>query len=184
MKFSLLAKHIIFKFRLFFADAYSSSEVYRKYLGVRIGKNCRITGKHVSFGGEPYLVEIGNGVTITPGVKFQTHDGGVGLFRREYPGINVYGRIKIGDNVFIGEDTMIMYGVTVGDNVVIGARSVVTRNIPSNSVAVGIPARVIKSIEEYKENSLKKAIFLNNNSGKSKEHEINEKLKDQSIDNC
>lgn len=44
-----------------------------------------------------------------------------------------------------------MPGVTIGDNVIVGAGSIITKDIPSNSVAVGIPARVIKSIEQYRE---------------------------------
>lgn len=133
---------------------------YIQDIGIKFGNNVRITSRKVSFGGEPYLVEIGSDVTITPGVKFQSHDGGVGLFRDEFPGINVLGRIKVGNNVFIGEDAMILPGVTIGDNVIVGARSLVTRNIPSDSVAAGVPAKVIRTIQEYKDNSLKKAIYV------------------------
>lgn len=153
-------KNLWIKFQIYRSDAYSVYKVYRKYYDVKFGKGVRITGKKISFGGEPYLVEIGDNVTITPGVKFQTHDGGVFIFRNEHPGMNVYGKIKVGSNVFIGEDVMIMYGVTIGDNVVIGARSIVTKDIPSNCVIVGCPARQIKTIEEYKMSSLKKSILI------------------------
>jgi len=176
MKLLAALKTLWIKYQIYSHNAYSSYKIYEKYYGVKFGKNVRITGKKVSFGGEPYLVEIGDNVTITPGVKFQTHDGGVALFRKEHPGMNVYGKIKIGRNVFIGEDAMIMYGVSVGDNVVIGARSVVTKNIPSNSVAVGVPARVIKSLEEYKESSLKKAIYILEKDPSLREKEIISKL--------
>lgn len=159
------------------SNAYNLHKVYEKHYGVKFGKNVRITGKRISFGGEPYLVEVGNNVTIAPGVKFQTHDGGIGIFRNEYPGINVYGKIKIGNNVFLGEESMIMYNVTIGDNVIIGARSVVTKNIPSNSVAVGVPAKVIKSIEEYKFNSLNKAVFIYETKPQKRKAEIISKLK-------
>ena len=74
--------------------------------------------------------------------------------------MNVFGKIKIGNNVFIGEDAMIMYGVTIGNNVVIGARSLVTKDIPDNCVAAGTPARIIKTLEEYKISSLKKSIQI------------------------
>jgi len=162
MKYMKIIKHLWIKFQIYRHNAYTVFEIYSKYYDVKFGKNCRITGKKISFGGEPYLVEIGDNVTITPGVRFQTHDGGVALFRKELPGMNVYGRIKIGNNVFIGEDAMIMYGVTVGDNVVIGARSIVTKNVPSDCVVAGTPAKVIRTLEEYKTNSLKKAVFINN----------------------
>lgn len=55
--------------------------------------------------------------------------------------------VKIGNNVLIGTKAIIMPGVSIGNNVVIGAHSVVTKNIPSNSVAAGIPAKVIKKIK-------------------------------------
>lgn len=57
-----------------------------------------------------------------------------------------FGRIQIGNNVFIGMRALILKGVTIGDNVVIGAGSVVTKKIPSNSVYAGIPARRICSL--------------------------------------
>ena len=58
----------------------------------------------------------------------------------------------------IGVDAILMPGVTIGDNVIIGAGVVVTRDIPSNSVAVGVPARVIKSITQYVEDN--KSLFV------------------------
>jgi acetyltransferase-like isoleucine patch superfamily enzyme len=54
--------------------------------------------------------------------------------------------IRIGNNVWIGAKATVLKGVTIGDNVVIGANSVVTHDIPSNSVAVGAPARVIRTV--------------------------------------
>ena len=54
--------------------------------------------------------------------------------------------VTIGDNVWIGGSVTILAGVTIGDNVTIGAGSVVSRDIPSNSIAVGNPCRVIKKI--------------------------------------
>ena len=64
--------------------------------------------------------------------------------------------IRVGNNVYIGSGAYIMPGVTIGDNCIIGAASVVTKDIPANSVAVGIPARVIKTIDEYYENAVKR----------------------------
>jgi acetyltransferase-like isoleucine patch superfamily enzyme len=181
MKLIRIIKSIFVKFLIYRANAYNVHKVFEKYYGVKIGANSRFTGKKISFGSEPYLIEIGNNVTITPGVKFQTHDGGVALFRKEYPGLNVFGRIKIGNNVFIGEDVMIMYGVTIGDNVVIGARSVVTKDIPSNSLAVGIPARVIKTLDEYMKSSLKKGITVQSSEIKERELEIISKLEKREV---
>lgn len=173
-----MIRNLIFKLRVWCSDAFHVGALFQQYYGVRIGKNSRFTGKDVSFGSEPYLVEIGENVTITHGVRFQTHDGGVAIFRQEFPGLNVFGRIKIGSNVFIGEEVMIMYGVTIGDNVVIGAKSLVTRDIPSNSVAAGIPAKVIKSLEEYKVSSLSKAIRITAKNSEDRREEILRQIKD------
>jgi len=112
----------------------------------------------IHFGSEPFLIEIGDNVTITHGVSFVTHDGGVEIFRKEFPGINVFGKIVVGNNVFIGIKSIILPGVTIGSNVVIAAGSVVTRNIPDNVVAGGVPARVIESINEYKTKCLENAV--------------------------
>lgn len=119
--------------------------------GGRIGSHCEIHSQ-VEFGGEPYLITIGDHVRITQGVKFITHDGGVWVLRKitGLSDIDVFGPIKIGNNVHIGWNAIIMPNVTIGDNCIIGAGAIVTKSIPSNSVAVGVPAKVIESIDEYK----------------------------------
>ena len=161
--------------RISFSNSENRAKIYRKYFGVSIGKNVRFTGKP-SWGTEPYLVEIGDDVTITQNVTFHTHDGGVGLFRKEYPGINIFGRIKIGSNVFIGSDTIFLPGVVVGNNVVIASGSVVSKNIPNNSVSAGVPARVIKSLKEYKEKALKNAVFIYQTDSAKRKMEILSKI--------
>lgn len=134
---------------------------YARSLGVAIGADCRLLGLRMgTFGSEPYLVKLGDHVTITSGVQFITHDGGVWVFRQKYPEIDVVAPIIVGNNVFIGFNTILMPGVTIGDNCVIGAGSVVTRNIPANHVAVGIPARLIKSTNDYWETIKGKAIYI------------------------
>lgn len=120
-------------------------------LGVKIGKDCRLLSNPVAvFGSEPYLVSIGDHVTITNGVRFITHDGGVWVFRQEDPDVDVYGRIKVGNNVFIGINAIILPGVTIGDNCVVGAGAVVTRDVPSGTVVGGVPARHICTLDEYR----------------------------------
>lgn len=124
---------------------------YIRSLGVQIGENCRLIGlEDTTFGSEPYLIKIGNHVTITSGVRFITHDGGVWIFRESEPNIDVVAPITVGDNVFIGMNSIILPGVEIGSNCVIGAGSVVTKNIPPNQVAAGVPTKCIKTIEEYR----------------------------------
>jgi acetyltransferase-like isoleucine patch superfamily enzyme len=126
-----------------------------------VGGNCRLIGLTPgTFGTEPYLIELGSHVTITHGAKFITHDGGVWIFREEYPDIDVIAPITIGSNVFVGVNAIIMPGVTIGDNCVIGAGAVVTRDIPSNSVAAGVPARCICPVDEYKARVMRKALYI------------------------
>lgn len=60
------------------------------------------------------------------------------------------GKIILGNNVFVGSNTTLLYDVKIGDNVIIGAGSLVNKNIPSNSVAAGVPCKVIGSFEDYK----------------------------------
>lgn len=144
-------------------------------IGVEIGKDCRfINVTRSTFGSEPYLIKLGNHVTLTKGVSFITHDGGVWVFRNEDKNIDVFGKIEIGNNVFIGLNSLILPGVTIGDNVVVAAGSVVTKNIENNCVVGGNPARKIKTIEEYREKSWKNADFIKNkNNVEKKEFLIN-----------
>lgn len=123
-----------------------------KKRGLVIGEGCEILNGY-EFGSEPYLVEIGNNVRITRGVNITTHDGGVWVLRHLYPELSdiaCFSRVKIGDNCHIGLNATIMPGVTIGKNCIVGAGAVVTHDIPDNSVAVGVPARVIESVEEYR----------------------------------
>ena len=143
---------ILFKKILFFlASTRKRAELYKKE-GVRMGKNCEVFAK-VSFGSEPYLVQLGDHVKITYGSSFVTHDGGVYVLRNMGLAKNAdkFAPIHVGNNVFFGIKCIIMPGVTIGDNVIIGSGSIVTRDIPSNSVAAGVPCRVLKSIESYYE---------------------------------
>ena len=130
--------------------------------GVKIWDNCKIY-PNVSFGSEPYLIEIGNYVRITEWVQFTTHDGWIRVLRNtwELKNADKFGKVKVGNNVHIGMRAIVMPWVTIGDNVVIGAWSIVTKNIPSNSVAAGVPCKVIESIEEYYEKNMNKVIYTN-----------------------
>lgn len=92
-----------------------------------------------------WLINIGNNVTLAPRVHILAHDASTYMFL----GYTRIGVVNIGNNVFIGADSVILPGVKIGDNVVIGANSTVTADIPSESVAVGSPAKVVSSIDSF-----------------------------------
>lgn len=124
-----------------------------KYGSPRIGKGCSFVGSP-NFGSEPYLISIGDSTTVSFDVAFVTHDAATRVLRN-LPGRNketvIYGPIKIGSNCFIGCRSVILPNVTIGDNVIIGAGSIVNRDIPSNTVAAGVPCKVLCTLEEYEE---------------------------------
>ena len=72
--------------------------------GVRIGKSCRIYA--TEFSTDPYLIDIGDNVAIAGGAKFLTHNGLASMIRHKHPGIQVFGRIRIGSRSFIGQDAI------------------------------------------------------------------------------
>lgn len=142
---------------------------YYKKEGIKIGENLSIVGK-VSFGSEPYLISIGNNVRISNNVNFVTHDGGMHVLRNLglLENADKFGEIIIEDNVFIGMNSIIMPGVRIGKNTVIGAGSIVTKSIDENTVACGIPAKKIKSIEQYYEDNKDKVVYTKNMSNLEK----------------
>lgn len=137
--------------------------------GMKIGKRCEIYGS-VTFGNEMYLIEIGDDVHITSGCRFLTHDGGVFVLHNLFEDskhLDLFGKIIIGNNVFIGNNCIILPNVRIGNNVIIGAGSIVTRDIPDNSVAVGVPCKAIHSIEEYHQKAIQNG---DNTYGQSAKH--------------
>ena len=129
---------------------------------------------NVSWSTEPWIITLGDNVYITDGVKFITHDGGTLLFRNRVPDLEITKPITVGDNVYIGNNVIILPGVTIGNNVIIGAGAVVSRDIPDNSLAVGVPARVIKTADEYFEKIQKESLHLGHLKGKEKDDALKE----------
>lgn len=116
-----------------------------------IGENVSYIPKRIP--SEPYLVSIGNNVKITSDVKFITHDVLQTMFRTAGYKTNdeclyYMDKIVIGNNVMIGANSLIMYGVTIGDNVIVAAGSVVTKDVESGTIVGGNPARVIGVFDE------------------------------------
>lgn len=126
---------------------------YLRYSGVRIGNSCQILNRVEGFGSEPWLIEIGNNVTIAAGVYLLTHDGASRLFRNTIvnssPFGNRFGRISILDNCFIGVNSVVLPGITIGPNSIVGAGSVVSKNVPPNTVVGGNPAKELSNLDEY-----------------------------------
>tara|TARA_B100000767_G_scaffold275215_1_gene311056 strand:- start:2485 stop:3000 length:516 start_codon:yes stop_codon:yes gene_type:complete len=137
---------MISKLKNIYKRLFWTTERYAIYQGVKIGKNCDI--QKVSFGSEPYLIEIGNHVQITSGTKIFTHGGGW-VFRDNYPKLDYFGKVIIKNNVYIGNNSMIMPGVTIGNDVIIGGASVVTKSIPDGKIAAGNPARIVGETKDY-----------------------------------
>ena len=90
-------------------------------------------------------VKFGNNVLIGPNCGFYTAEHPTDTNKR-LSGIETAKPITVGNNVWFGGNVTVLAGVTIGDNCVIGAGSVVTKNIPSNTIAVGNPCKVIKSV--------------------------------------
>ena len=99
------------------------------------------------------MISFGDNVHVASNVNFVNHDITALMFRYMDNNPNYKerkGPIVIGDNVFIGAGTRILYDVTIGDNVIIGAGSLVNKDIPSGTVAAGVPCKVIGKFEDYK----------------------------------
>lgn len=149
--------------------AKSNNRRYIKYLrclGVEIGEDVTFLSPKTTYldTTRPSLLSIGTGTRINPYVTILTHDAVSKIFRRIYNDwLPSSGMVRIGNNVYIAQHCTIMKGVTIGDNCIIGYGSTVTKDIPNNSVAVGTPAKVICSIDEYykkrQEKSLKEAFI-------------------------
>jgi maltose O-acetyltransferase len=113
--------------------------------GLKVGNNFFMnTGSLIDFS-HCWLIEIGDNVTLAPNVTILAHDAST----KFHTGYTRIAPVKIGSRVFIGAGSIIMPGVVIGDDAIIGAGSLVTKDIPDRSLAVGSPARVISSTEDY-----------------------------------
>ena len=109
--------------------------------GVKLGVHCHV-GQNVTFDTvAPSLFDIGDRVVITMNCVLLTHG-----FRTQNDGSKKWyvDKLTIGNDVFIGANTVIAKPLTIGNNVVIAAGSVVVNDVPSNCLVGGIPAKIIK----------------------------------------
>ena len=117
-----------------------------------IGNNCNVNSRKIPLYAK--LIKLGNNVRLGSNVTFVTHDV-THVMLNANPTLNgerfkeKIGCIEIQDNVFVGAGSTILYGVRIGSNVIVGAGSLVNKDVPSNSVVAGVPARVISTFDEY-----------------------------------
>ena len=114
-----------------------------------MGENCWIIDCHIDKS-SPFLIQIGNNVTITE-ARILTHDASL----YNAIGYTRLGKVVIGNNCFLGKQCIVLPGTVIGDNVIIGAGAVVAKDIPSNSVVIGNPCRILCTYTELVERTKK-----------------------------
>lgn len=148
-----MTRSLFEKIKFFYARRSSKSYIeYLRNKGVHIGNNCFIKSpRHILFDiTRPSLLTIGDHVFFHKDMSILTHDWTGWCFVDMYKEfIPSHKKVSIGNNVWFGEGVKVLSGVNIGNNCIIGAYSVVTRSIPDNSVAVGVPCRVVCSIEQF-----------------------------------
>jgi acetyltransferase-like isoleucine patch superfamily enzyme len=126
---------------------------YLRRQGMRIGPHAALLARVEDFGTEPWLIQIGARVSVAAGAVFVTHDGASRVFREGVAGGsafgNVFAPIRVEDDSMIGLRAILMPGVTVGPRSIVGAGSLVTRDVPPDTVVGGFPARVLCTLEQY-----------------------------------
>jgi len=164
------------RLKLIYYKFLSANSVAKKE-GVVFGKNCQFGSKN--FGSEPYLIEVGDNFKTSSGVSYITHDGSVHVLRNKYKElekIDLFGKITIGNNVFIGLNCIILPGTVIEDNVIVGAGSVVRGHLKTNSIYAGVPVKFILKVDDYYEKHMKNFIFSKHLSPKDKHDYIIERL--------
>lgn len=114
-------------------------------MGMKIGENFKRLNNVILDPSHCWLIEIGNNVTLAPRVHILCHDASTKMFL----GYTKIGKVTIGNNVFVGAETVILPGVSIGSNVIIGANSTITHDVPDNVVVIGSPGEILCSLDEY-----------------------------------
>lgn len=154
-------------FRLFTILSAKKRTKYLKEHSVffNIGENCLIMDRKVPLYSK--LIFIGNNVNLASNVQFVTHDITHLMLNNIENGVNcnfqeIVGCIYIGNNVFVGANTTILYGTKIGNNVIVGANSVVNKDVPDNSIVAGVPARVIGTFDSYIKKRVSRNLYPHN----------------------
>lgn len=114
--------------------------------GFRHGKNFAYHTGYPIDANFPWMISVGDDVTLATGVKLLAHDAATSRVKNIHTKVGI---VRIGNNVFIGANTIVLPNVRIGNNVIVGAGFVVTRDILDNSVYAGNPAVMVCSFEEY-----------------------------------
>ena len=153
-------KRYLFLFKKFYfsllRDGFKRADYLRKKkcLG-EIGENVYFYSR--IFPAEPEQVRLKSNIVVATNVRFMTHDRMDLIIKWKYgKDVKKYiGSINVGNNVFIGCDTVILPGVTIGDNCIIGAGSVVTKDLESGGIYAGAPAKKVGNFEDFIEKRMK-----------------------------
>lgn len=113
--------------------------------GFKFGKNFNAQYGVIIDPGHCWLIEVGDNVTLAPRVHILAHDASM----KRLLGYTKIGRVRIGNNVFLGAGTIVLPNVKIGDNVIVGSGSVITKDLPSNAVYAGNPCKKIYDINEW-----------------------------------
>ena len=142
---NLLFKGLLFIRKKIFGIDDRSSFQQSLENGLIIGKDFSIQDQVLFDSSHAWLITIGDRVTLAPRVHILAHDAST----KRMLGYTLIGKVTIGNDVFIGAGSIILPNVIIGNNVIIGAGSVISHSIPDNSVAVGNPAKVITTYQDY-----------------------------------
>ena len=139
MSFRQFVKALVFRIR----GTYTVEKLVR--MGLTVGKNFNPQLGFDLDASHCWLITIGDNVTFAPGVRILAHDASMHYAL----GYTKIAPVTIGDNVFIGADSVVLPGTTIGADSIVGAGSVVTKDVPAGMVYAGNPAREICTVQEF-----------------------------------
>lgn len=133
------------------STGFKRANYIKKYkLFHHVGDNCMFMFRKLPLYGD--LISVGNNVHFASNVSLVTHDVTHNMLNRKDKSLNLseyVGCIEIGDNVFVGANTTILYNSKIPSDTIIGANSLINRPLKSGGVWAGIPAKYICSVEEF-----------------------------------